>query len=201
MRTTGWTVPWRFVALGAPLLGMLVSCGDEPTASSAAPAAGSGGPGTVAIGVTTPTGPVADADDAPDVVLVAACEEWIRFQSYVGDPEGVELWNAAGGTEAGVAATCTDMARSDTGRVEVMQEELDLMAEAAAAEASAAASTTLAPGCHPDYGDCLPIVTDIDCQGAGDGPVFVALSVIVFGDDPYELDGDQDGLACEPGDR
>ena len=55
-------------------------------------------------------------------------------------------------------------------------------------------------GCHPSYEDaCLdPNSYDYDCEGgSGDGPDYTG-RVRVVGDDPFELDRDGDGTACEP---
>lgn len=55
--------------------------------------------------------------------------------------------------------------------------------------------------CHPSYeGVCLPAnAADVDCRGGrGDGPVYTsAKDFRVVGPDDYELDGDDDGIACE----
>lgn len=56
-------------------------------------------------------------------------------------------------------------------------------------------------GCHPSYGGCVPIASDVDCGGGGgNGPVYVyETNIPVIGEDVYGLDGpDQDGLGCEP---
>ena len=49
-------------------------------------------------------------------------------------------------------------------------------------------------GCQPGYSPCLPRVADLNCSDipASRKPVRVT------GDDPYRLDGDGDGWACEP---
>ena len=48
------------------------------------------------------------------------------------------------------------------------------------------------------YSPCLPPGPDVDCAGgSGDGPRYVNGPVSVNGDDPYGLDGDGDGVACE----
>jgi hypothetical protein len=55
-------------------------------------------------------------------------------------------------------------------------------------------------GCHPSYeGACLdPNSYDYDCEGgSGDGPDYTG-EVRVVGDDPFGLDRDGDGTACEP---
>jgi len=47
-------------------------------------------------------------------------------------------------------------------------------------------------GCEPGYSPCLPVVGDLDCAdiSASKKPVHVT------GSDPYNLDGDGDGLGC-----
>lgn len=55
------------------------------------------------------------------------------------------------------------------------------------------------PGCHPSYrGACLPPAgPDVDCiGGTGNGPLYVG-RVWVVAADPYGLDRDGDGIACE----
>jgi endonuclease YncB( thermonuclease family) len=48
------------------------------------------------------------------------------------------------------------------------------------------------------YDPCLPPGADVDCAGgSGNGPRYVTGPVYVSGDDPYGLDGDGDGVACE----
>jgi hypothetical protein len=53
--------------------------------------------------------------------------------------------------------------------------------------------------CDANYSGCVPVVIDVDCAGQGDGPVFLDdPSVVVMGQDIYDLDSDGDGLTCEP---
>ena len=54
-------------------------------------------------------------------------------------------------------------------------------------------------GCDTNYaGACLdPSAYDYDCKGgSGDGPAYTG-RVEVVGDDPYDLDRDGDGVACD----
>jgi hypothetical protein len=52
--------------------------------------------------------------------------------------------------------------------------------------------------CTPGYRPCLPPASDYDCVGGGgDGPRYVQGPVYVTGSDPYNLDGDGDGIACQ----
>jgi hypothetical protein len=51
--------------------------------------------------------------------------------------------------------------------------------------------------CTPGYSPCLTPAPDYDCAGgSGDGPAYTGF-VRVTGSDPYDLDADGDGLACE----
>lgn len=52
-------------------------------------------------------------------------------------------------------------------------------------------------GCHPSYSPCVPITSDVDCDGgSGNGPAFTG-RVQVIGSDVYGLDRDGDGIGCE----
>jgi resuscitation-promoting factor RpfB len=51
--------------------------------------------------------------------------------------------------------------------------------------------------CTPGYSPCLPPASDYDCRdGSGNGPKYSG-PVRVTGSDPYDLDRDGDGKACE----
>lgn len=52
--------------------------------------------------------------------------------------------------------------------------------------------------CHPSYSGCLKQnAGDYDCEsGTGDGPNYTG-AVQVYGSDPFGLDRDHDGWACE----
>lgn len=72
---------------------------------------------------------------------------------------------------------------------------------ALAAFAFAIATPTVATAqpsdCHDSYSPCLPIVSDVDCEGgSGNGPVYTG-PVRVIGPDDYGLDRDGDGFGCE----
>lgn len=54
--------------------------------------------------------------------------------------------------------------------------------------------TALGSGCTAGYSPCLPVTDDLDCvdvRSLGKAPV------VVTGNDPYRLDGDDDGYGCE----
>jgi Excalibur calcium-binding domain len=59
---------------------------------------------------------------------------------------------------------------------------------------TATPSNPRASGCQPGYSPCLPRVADLNCA---DIPTSKK-PVRVTGSDPYRLDGDGDGIACEP---
>lgn len=52
-------------------------------------------------------------------------------------------------------------------------------------------------GCDPNYTGCVPIDSDVDCEGgSGNGPSYSG-QVTVVGEDIYGLDADDDGVGCE----
>lgn len=52
--------------------------------------------------------------------------------------------------------------------------------------------------CTAGYSPCLPPASDYDCAGgSGDGPAYADGPIYVTGSDPYGLDSDSDGVACE----
>jgi hypothetical protein len=55
------------------------------------------------------------------------------------------------------------------------------------------------PNCDPNYSGCLdPNASDYDCAGgSGDGPKYTG-TVTVLGDDHYDLNRDDDNIACDP---
>jgi hypothetical protein len=68
-----------------------------------------------------------------------------------------------------------------------------------AADVAAQAEAQTQSNCDPNYsGACLdPNASDYDCAGgSGDGPEYTG-PVRVVGSDPYGLDSDGDGYACE----
>ena len=59
---------------------------------------------------------------------------------------------------------------------------------------SAAGGNATGAGCQAGYSPCLPRVADLNCA---DIPTSKK-PIRVTGSDPYRLDGDGDGFACEP---
>jgi resuscitation-promoting factor RpfB len=58
--------------------------------------------------------------------------------------------------------------------------------------------STQEDNCTSGYSPCLPPASDYDCAGgSGDGPAYANGPIYVTGSDPYELDSDSDGVACE----
>lgn len=73
-----------------------------------------------------------------------------------------------------------------------------VLATAAVALALPTATAAAQPsGCHPSYDPCVPITSDVDCEGgSGNGPAYTG-RVRVIGPDEYDLDRDGNGIACE----
>jgi hypothetical protein len=62
----------------------------------------------------------------------------------------------------------------------------------------AAPRAQAASNCTPGYSPCLPPASDYDCAGgSGNGPEYADGPIAVTGSDPYGLDADGDGVACE----
>jgi membrane protein involved in colicin uptake len=74
-------------------------------------------------------------------------------------------------------------------------------AKARAAERREAARLAAPPesNCDENYSGCLdPDASDYDCEGgSGDGPEYTG-TVTVLGDDHYDLNRDDDNIACDP---
>ncbi|GAB3258112.1 hypothetical protein GCM10027448_28520 [Nocardioides dilutus] len=52
--------------------------------------------------------------------------------------------------------------------------------------------------CTPGYSPCLTPASDYDCAGgSGNGPEYAVGPIYVTGSDPYDLDSEGDGIACE----
>ncbi len=52
--------------------------------------------------------------------------------------------------------------------------------------------------CTRGYSKCLHPASDYDCRGgSGNGPRYVSGPFRSWGSDPYDLDSDNDGRACE----
>jgi hypothetical protein len=63
---------------------------------------------------------------------------------------------------------------------------------------SGGATSSPSSDCDPNYSDCVPIASDVDCAGgSGNGPAYVKGPVRVIGKDIYRLDRDRDGIGCE----
>ena len=57
---------------------------------------------------------------------------------------------------------------------------------------------TKTSSCDPNYTPCVPIASDVDCAGgSGNGPAYVDGPIEIIGNDPYDLDRDGDGIACD----
>ncbi len=177
--------------------------------------------GTLAIGASLATGCGADAllgasDDDPPA-QVAACIEVTTIQVSLDDPAGIARWEASGRSDDGLRATCDELAANDPDAAAALEAEWQQMQEffeSVDAQASAAAvpvdpattdPATTDPGapteCDPNYSGCVPIAEDVDCVGAGDGPVYIYVGAIVTGEDVYGLDTNGNGLACDPTER
>lgn len=142
----------------------------------------SGSPVTLVVAAPLPEVPnVVGIDKAGAVSTVKAAGFGVKIlteSTTSGDDNVVLSESPAGGSHAKPGATVS-LVISD------LQEPRTL---------SSAGSSN----CTPGYDPCLPPATDYDCEGgSGDGPKYTGL-VHITGSDPYDLDRDGDGTACEP---
>lgn len=124
--------------------------------------------------------PARAGDGLSAIPLPARGDDWVSVRPFARTPSYV----AFGPRSQGFADGCGDAGTCP----------ID------AAPLTRPATAVAAAGCDPNYaGACVPIARDVDCAGkGGDGPVFVQGPFEVIGDDIYNLDADDDGIACEP---
>lgn len=131
-----------------------------------------------------------------------ACESLPReSQGGSGDAESVSRASRARRRLALVITTAQARAESARGDNPVGQAQRESPASAQEGGRGVTGAGSDA-NCHPSYeGACLdPNVSDYDCEGGGgNGPRFVRGPIRVVGNDPFELDREGDGVACEEG--
>ena len=128
-------------------------------------------------GTNLDTGAVADPAAADQGDVGGATNDPGSASGAAGDDAGISTPSTTIGSEAsGDAETVVGQSTVQTLRV----------------------SSTSVQICHSNYGGCVPVAADVDCEGDGDGPAFQVAPVAVFGEDVYGLDTDQDREACEP---
>ncbi len=179
---------------------------------------------TAAGNSTTKTEEHADAPESSTVApnLIADCVDYVRFGAFTGNALLVSMWNDATQDAATLWAHCDQLGRSNlVGLKNMSAQWIEVEALVEASQATLATQLTVpqvapqtppptnpppapvaaqAPSspCDPNYTGCVPIASDVDCNGGtGDGPAYTAGPVTVIGSDIYELDRDADGQACE----
>jgi hypothetical protein len=146
--------------------------------------------------------PVSNAIAVP-VEQVESCVAQIKFGAEIGDALWSEVWNQAGQTDDVATTYCSEIGSAEPARLLAIHEGW-LPVEASIAAALLAeqappleAAAPPAAACDPNYEGCVPIASDVDCEGGdGDGPAYVAGPLRVIGSDIYGLDRDGDGWAC-----
>jgi hypothetical protein len=179
------------VTTGAIALVCLVACATPPSTTDK--------PSNVASSTSTPT-------PTPVIVETTVIEtEAIPFeQSTVYDSsmdKGTTVIRTAGanGTKT-VTYKVTTVDGVETGRVSVGEEITTAPTTEVTAIGTREQAVTQPPAsnCDPNYSGCVPIASDVDCEGgSGNGPAYVRGPVRVIGSDIYDLDRDNDGIACE----
>ena len=157
-------------------------------------AAGAATTTTTATTSTTTTPPAPPPPRQPQH-LVDGCVEYVNWHVGVGDSGAPALWDQLGRSAAELHAACETLAKEAPDAAQGMVDEMN---EIEAYLAAAAAAPPATPsGCDPNYSGCVPIDSDVDCAGgSGNGPSYTGPTQVI-GRDIYDLDRDNDGLACE----
>ncbi len=144
------------------------------------------------------------SESAEEDALVDDCVEFVQMAAFAGDVEPQRVWNGAGQDASVLRDHCEGLLETDPELLDDYAQRkrvfLREMSTTDTTPANVIDDVTSGPTCNPNYsGVCLPFDEDVDClPGDADGPWFIEKTVIVQGDDEFELDDDDDGLGCEP---
>jgi len=147
-------------------------------------------------------------DEDPRTVdpgLMADCVEFTQTAAYVGNFDYTGLWDEAGHDADVLRGMCAEFSVETLESIAADRADFDLYVASATTLSppplpfAAGAAVETGP-CSSSYsGACVPMASDVDCGGGeGDGPAFLWEVATVVSGDPYGLDSDGDGLACEP---
>ena len=141
------------------------------------------------------TVPLVGCGEGARSARIQSCVEATKFGAFVGEPEDLALWNAAGQDEEALRVACTDMADAEPKRLARISVEWDDTQRALRAARVAAPTTTTDSSCDPSYpAMCIPNdADDLDCSNIG------ATDFVVVPPDRHGLDTDHDGFGCVPG--
>ncbi len=154
---------------------------------------------------TVPSKPAVSGTAAAGKVTI----RWTAPSSNGAAITGYVVQRYSGGTWRTVATVgASARSRTITGLANGTSYRFRVAATNAVGRSAWSSTLTLTPrkpasssSCHPAYsGACVPIASDVDCAGgSGNGPAYVRGPVYVKkrGVDPYDLDRDGDGVACE----
>jgi len=152
------------------------------------------------------------SDDGARQDMIDDCVEYVQMGAFVGDEAIAEVWTSVDQDDAELRRYCEGLAETAPATLDDYAErkhrmERSMEQATATLPANLLTATAITDVCSADYtGVCLPLAVldqDVDCLVGGrgddgDGPWFIDKTVIVMGDDVYELDSDGDGLGCEP---
>lgn len=137
------------------------------------------------------------------VELVGSCVAQIKFGADIGDAIWSEVWHDVGQTDAAATTYCSQIGSTEPARLlEIHEGWLPVAASIASALSAERAqlleaAAPAAAACDSNYEGCVPIASDVDCEGGdGDGPAYVVGPLRVLGSDIHGLDRDGDGWAC-----
>ena len=167
----------------------------------------------------TPDATTVAADTGPPGIatsLLDDCVDFVEYGAFIGNSMLTQMWNGAGQNPDYMRAICAATGAADISGLENMSAQ---WADVQRFTSAATAPPTTAPGdtaetssssktpkdaavappgfdCDPNYTGCVPIASDVDCAGEGDGPAFQSEPVGVIAKDIYDLDPDGNAVGC-----
>jgi hypothetical protein len=157
--------------------------------------------------------------------LIDDCVDFVQYGAFIGNSLLTQLWNDSGQNPTYLRTICAAAGTADINSLEGMSlqwadvqrfisvsttppstpasspttsaergENADVSSNSTVPTDAAVAS----PGfeCDRNYTGCVPIATDVDCAGDGDGPAFQSEPVGVVAKDVYGLDPDGNSVGC-----
>ncbi|GIF90027.1 G5 domain-containing protein [Catellatospora chokoriensis] len=141
----------------------------------------------------TPVQPVVEKRTVTETKTIAHGVKRVNDSTLAKGTTRVKTAGVNGTRKITYSVTLTDGV--ETSRVQVRDEVVKQPVTEVILVGTKVAATS---SCDKNYSGCVPIASDVDCAGgSGNGPKYVRGPIRVIGSDIYDLDSDNDGVACE----
>jgi len=178
-------------AAGVGVLSLIASLGEDSMSSGHEVATGSD---LMESSVTSDSTP-AESSSVPNSVTTSSAAVSMAPAESLGKRSTTE---AAPATSTSTSTTAPAIQTVSTSSVPAATAAAPTAAVRTEPPPTVASTEPPASTCDPNYSGCVPIASDVDCEGgSGNGPAYVKGPINVVGTDIYGLDRDKDGIACE----